>query len=75
MSDRRDRLSEELCERRTQFVVVFSFGVLFLLLQVPYLAVTEPDSTLFAVATLNALGSSFFVVFGGSVLWLCRRRA
>lgn len=74
MSESRERLYEELCARQTHFLIVFTLAVVFLILQVPYLFVTEQDSTLFVVATMNVVGSTAFALLGGGVLWLCRKR-
>lgn len=72
--DSRARLVEELCARRGQFVAIFAFAVVFLLLSVLYAVFADPDSSLYAVVVLNLIGSLVFVLGSGSVLWLCTRR-
>jgi hypothetical protein len=67
-------LVEELCARRPYFLGLFAFSTVFLLLQVPYLFVADPDSTLYVLATLNVLGTTVFTLGFGSILWLCARR-
>jgi hypothetical protein len=67
-------LVDELCSRRPYFLGLFAFSVVFLLLQVPYLFVADPDSTLYVLATLNVVGTTAFTLGFGSVLWLCARR-
>lgn len=69
-----DVLVEELCARRPYFLGLFSFAVVFLLLQIPYLFVADPNSTLYAIGVLNVVGTTAFVFGFGSVLWLCRGR-
>jgi len=69
-----DVLVEELCARRPYFIGLFSFSVVFLLLQIPYLFVADPESTLYVLATLNVLGTTAFTLGFGSILWLCARR-
>lgn len=73
-SESRRVFFDELCARRHYFVGLFSFAVIFLLLQVPYLVILEPDSGMFVIATLNVVGSGVFIVGFGSVLWVCRQR-
>ena len=75
MTDQRERFFEELCSRRTHFVIVFAFAVLFLILQVPYLLVVDFGSTLAVVSVLNVVGASMFAAFSGGVLWFCKRRS
>lgn len=72
--DSREVLFDELCQRQQYFLGLFSFAVVFLILQVPYLFVLESDSGLFVVATLNIVGSSAFAIGFGSVLYLCSDR-
>lgn len=74
MGESRERLYEELCARRFPFVMVFSFAVLFLLLQVPYLFVVDRESTLFVVSVLNVVGATGFAALSGGILWFCDRR-
>lgn len=73
-SDSRERFLEALCARRQQFVVVFAFALVFLLVQVPYLFVSDGDSALYVVAWLNVVGSTVFALGSGGVLWVCTRR-
>jgi hypothetical protein len=68
-------LVDELCARRPYFIGLFSFSVVFLLLQIPYLFVADPDSTLYVLATLNVVGTTLFTLGFGSVLWLCADRS
>mgnify|MGYP000164953018 FL=1 len=68
-------LVDELCARRPYFIGLFSFSVVFLLLQVPYLFVADTDSTLYVLATLNVVGTTAFTLGFGSILWLCARQA
>lgn len=73
-TDSRERFVEVLCARRGQFVVIFAFALVFLLLQVPYLFVADGDSALYVVALLNVAASIVFALLSGGVLWLCTRR-
>lgn len=70
----RERFVAELCARHRYFAVIFSFAVVFLLLQVPYLFVLEMDSGLAPVVVLNVVGSGAFTLGSGAVLWTCAQR-
>lgn len=72
--DSREVLFEALCDRRQYFLALFAFAVVFLVLQVPYLFVADPDSVSYVVATLNVIGSTAFAVGFGIVLWFCSQR-
>lgn len=80
MSDReeeqsgREAAAEALCEQNRKVLGVFTIAAVFLVIQVPYLVVVDPDSSLFVVATLNVVGSGAFVLVAGSALWFCRGR-
>ena len=73
--DSQEVLFEAICERQQYFLGLFSFAVVFFLLQVPYLFVADPDSTAYVVATLNVIGTSVFAVLFGLTLWFCSQRA
>lgn len=73
-SESRQVFFDELCSRRHYFLGLFSFALIFLVLQFPYLVVLDADSGLFVIATLNVVGSGAFAVGFGSVLWVCRQR-
>ncbi|MEF8851130.1 MAG: hypothetical protein V5A28_01740 [Haloarculaceae archaeon] len=72
--DSREVLVEAVCERQQYFLALFSFAVVFFLLQAPYLFVADPNSALYVVATLNIIGTSVFAVTFGVVLWFCSQR-
>lgn len=71
----REAAAEALCEEKRKVLGVFTIAVVFLLIQLPYLVVTDTDSSLFVVSVLNVVGSGAFVLLSGSVLWFCRQRA
>lgn len=70
----RERLLQELCARHRYFAVIFSFAMVFLLLQIPYLFVLEGNAGIGPVVVLNALGSGAMVLGSGAVLVKCSRR-
>lgn len=69
-----ERFVAELCARQRYFIVIFSFAVVFLLLQVPYLLVVGMGSSLSVVVVLNVFGSAVMALGSGAVLWRCSRR-
>lgn len=71
----REAAAEALCEQNRKILGVFTIALVFLLIQIPYLVVTDTDSSLFVVSVLNVVGSGAFVLLSGSVLWFCRERA
>ncbi|WP_135363271.1 hypothetical protein [Halosimplex halophilum] len=71
----REAAAEALCEQNRKVLGVFTIAVVFLLLQLPYLVVTDADSSLFVVAVLNVVGSGAFALLSGGALWFCRQRA
>lgn len=73
--DSREVLFEAICDRQQYFLGLFSFAVVFFLLQAPYLFVADPDSTAYVVATLNVIGTSAFAALFGLALWFCSQRA
>ena len=73
--DSKEVLIEAICERQQYFLALFSFAVVFFLLQAPYLFVADSDSVAYVVATLNVIGTSAFVVCFGLILWFCSQRA
>jgi len=70
----REAAAEALCEQSRKVLGVFTIAAVFLIIQLPYLVVVDPDSSLFVVATLNVVGSGAFVLLSGSALWFCRQR-
>lgn len=70
----RERFVQELCARHRYFAVIFSFAVVFLVIQVPYLFVLDADSGIAPIVVLNVLGSGAFALGSGAVLWTCTRR-
>jgi len=70
----RELAAEALCDQRRKILGVFVIAVVFLLIQIPYLFVVDPNSSLFVVATLNVVGSTAFAIAGGSALWFCKER-
>lgn len=70
----RERFVQELCARHRYFAVIFSFSLVFLLLQVPYLFVIDMDAGITVVVVLNVIGSGAFALGSGAVLWKCSRR-
>ncbi|WP_436910853.1 hypothetical protein [Halosimplex marinum] len=71
----REAAAEALCEQNRKILGVFTIAVVFLLLQLPYLVVTDADSSLFVVAVMNVVGSAAFALLSGWALWFCRQRA
>lgn len=71
----REMAVEALCEQSRKILGVFTIAVVFLLIQIPYLFVVDPDSSLFVVSTLNIVGAGGFAVLSGSALWFCRQQS
>lgn len=67
-------LIEAFCDRKQYILGLFAFAVVFLVLQVPYVFVLEPGSTLFVVSVMNVIGSTVFAAGFGAILWVCRQR-
>lgn len=67
----REMAVEALCDQSRKILGVFTIAVVFLLIQIPYLFVVDPDSSLFVVSTLNIVGAGGFALLSGSALWFC----
>lgn len=72
MSDGPGRFMIELCNRETYIRIILVLASLFLLVQVPYLIVTDPGSALFTISVINVVGLLVFASCSGWVVWRCR---
>lgn len=70
----RELAAEALCDQSRKILGVFTIAVVFLFIQIPYLFVVEPGSSLFVVATLNIVGSTAFAITSAGALWFCKNR-
>ncbi|CCQ34013.1 conserved hypothetical protein [Halorhabdus tiamatea SARL4B] len=73
MSDEPSMFMVEICDRRMQFFYIFAFSLFFLLLTIPYLFVIDPNSALYVVSTLNAVGLGIFALLSGLAIFYCKR--
>lgn len=67
-------LMDEICARRRPIRWIFSLSLFLLVLQLPYLAVVQPGSSLHVVSVMNAVGFGGFAAVSGLGLWRCRNR-
>ncbi|WP_207586565.1 hypothetical protein [Halomontanus rarus] len=74
MGESLDRFMRELCERRTYIVWICLLSVVFTVLQLPYLFIVEPGTSLFVVSTMNVTGFALFAITSGATIRYCDRR-
>lgn len=65
---------DALCDRTFQLQLLFAFSAFFFVLSVITLIALDPGDPSYVVATMNFLGSTFFVVPCGIALYKCRSR-
>ncbi|MFC4551142.1 MULTISPECIES: hypothetical protein [Halorussus] len=75
MSNARSTILREICNRRMQIFYVFALSGFFLLLQLPYLLVVDPNTALFVISVLNVVGLGTVTVLSGAAIWYCKTNA
>ena len=73
MGERLKHFLLTVCDRRTRIVWVFTLAAVFLIVQVPYLFIVDPEDPLFIVSVLNVIGLGVFTSVSGATLWYCRQ--
>lgn len=66
---------DALCDRTFQLQLLFALSTFFFVLSVITLIALDPGDDSYPVATMNFLGSTFFMVPCGIALYKCRERA
>lgn len=74
MGESREVFIEEVCARSNRIAVVFILASVFLVVQVPYLFIADPDSAIYVISTLNVVGAGGFALVSGAALYYCRQR-
>jgi|GEM_PF-5807835 len=69
-----ERFVNELCNRHTQIVWVFTLSMAFAVIHIPYLFVVEWGSATSVVSTVNFVGLSTFAIASGATLRYCGKR-
>lgn len=73
MGERLKHFLLTVCDRRTRVTWIFTLAIVFLVIQVPYLFIVEPGTSLFVVSVLNVIGLSVFTSVSGVTLWYCHQ--
>ena len=72
MSNARSTIVREICNRRMQIFYVFALSAFFLLLQIPYLLVVEPNTALYVISVLNVIALGTIAALSGIAIWYCK---
>ena len=75
MSNARSTIVRGICNRRMQIFYVFSLSAFFLLLQIPYLLVVDPNTALYVISVLNVIGLGTVTLLSGAAIWYCKANA